>query len=292
MNSPLQAAPAPLTLGSADSPRARATQFHELIQEIDAAMGASMGKVTEIEQRGYLDNLFSSSRDDLIAHARSQNQVNTLLVKLHQQTIALNTMGYAYLASVIAEFERQVNEGSKDRDGKIHVLSGKGKEVARMATVMFNAILDTSQLTQERIDANTAAVLDHDGRLGELARAFSQQSNRISSFERFQEIVEDRLEELADGALRYEEALATWKGVIDELVQQQASVVNELNQLERGDALLRAELAALRGDMAFVVEREDTLRKQLRRTIWTLWPAVVVMVGLCGAAFGHVFGLV
>jgi hypothetical protein len=47
---------------------------------------------------------------------------------------------YAYLISDIAEFERQVNEGVRDSDGKMHVPSCKGKEVAQMAMQTHNAI--------------------------------------------------------------------------------------------------------------------------------------------------------
>jgi hypothetical protein len=140
------------------APKAKASHLLEIVREIEKAAEDSAIKISEIEKRGWLKNLVTSGRDDLLSTARFQGRINDLLVRLNQEAISLSTLGYVYLASVIAEFERQVNEGAKGSDGRIHVLSENGKRVAGMAKEMFSAILETSRSTQEKIDANAEAV--------------------------------------------------------------------------------------------------------------------------------------
>ncbi|MGJ7578552.1 hypothetical protein ACSFA3_00035 [Variovorax sp. RHLX14] len=141
------------------APESQASRLLGLVKEIENAAKEANVKVAEIESRGFLKNLVTSSRDDLVSTAKSQSRINDLLVRLNQEVVALNTLGYVYLASVFAEFERQINEGVRDSDGKIHVLSESGKRVASAAKEMFSAILDSSRSTQEKIDA-TAEVAD------------------------------------------------------------------------------------------------------------------------------------
>ncbi|MGK5017055.1 hypothetical protein [Janthinobacterium sp. BJB446] len=141
------------------SPQEQASRIFSLIKKLEDTAKKAGLEVSEIESRGWWKNIVSSSRDDLISTARSQGEINDLLVKLNQEIIGLNTLGFAYLTSVIAEFERQVNEGVKDSDGRIHVLSENGKNVAKAAKAMFSAILDASRETQGRIDANTEAAI-------------------------------------------------------------------------------------------------------------------------------------
>ncbi|HCA17320.1 MAG TPA: hypothetical protein DEO64_09345 [Alcaligenes faecalis] len=139
------------------APEGQASRLLGLVKEIDKAAKEANVKVAEIESRGFFKNLVTSSRDDLVSTARSQSRINDLLVRLNQEVVALNTLGYVYLASVFAEFERQINEGVRDSDGKIHVLSESGKRVASAAKEMFSAILDSSRSTQEKIDATAEA---------------------------------------------------------------------------------------------------------------------------------------
>lgn len=139
------------------APEGQASRLLGLVKEIEKAAKEANFKVSEIESRGFFKNLVTSSRDDLVSTARSQSRINELLVRLNQEVVALNTLGYVYLASVFAEFERQINEGVRDSDGKIHVLSESGKRVASAAKEMFSAILDSSRSTQEKIDATAEA---------------------------------------------------------------------------------------------------------------------------------------
>ena len=139
------------------APEDQALRLLGLVKDIEKAAKEANVKVAEIESRGFFKNLVTSSRDDLVSTARSQSRINDLLVRLNQEVVALNTLGYAYLASVFAEFERQINEGVRDSDGKIHVLSESGKRVASAAREMFSAILDSSRSTQEKIDATAEA---------------------------------------------------------------------------------------------------------------------------------------
>lgn len=139
------------------APEDQASRLLGLVKEIEKATREADVKVAEIESRGFFKNLVTSSRVDLVSTAKSQSRINDLLVRLNQEVVALNTLGYVYLASVLAEFERQINEGVRDSDGKIHVLSENGKRVASAAKEMFSAILDSSRSTQEKIDATAEA---------------------------------------------------------------------------------------------------------------------------------------
>jgi chromosome segregation ATPase len=261
-----ESAPAQST---AVAPRERASQFHRLILEIEKAMGESQSHVQEIQERGVWRNLVSSSRDDLIAHANGQNTVNTLLLKLQREAISLNTLGYAYLTSLIAEFERQVNEGVRDSDGQIHVLSSKGKEVAQMATEMFNAILDTSESTQARIDANTAALAEHEQRFAELTRVLAEEVERTTAFEQFR--------------LTSAQALTA-------LGQQHLEVLNRLQSHERERAVMQAQIETSRDELSQAAGREVGLQRQMQRLLWTVWPAVGVTAGLAVATCARVLG--
>lgn len=228
-------------------------------------------QIDKVLERGVLRNLVSSSRDDLVEHANGQNRVNTLLLKLQREAIALNTLGYAYLTSLIAEFERQVNEGVRDSDGKIHVLSSKGKEVAQMAKEMFNAILDTSESTQSRIDANTATVAEHERRLAEVTHGLGEQAERTAAFEAFRLASTQTLEELG---------------------RQQAGVLAGFQVHESERAAMQSEVATLRDGLSRAGEREADLQRKLRRLLWTVWPAIAATTALSLVTLLHTFGWV
>lgn len=264
------AAPKPPPMPTtAIAPRERASQFSRLIFEIEDAIEESEAQVEEIGKRGVLRNLFSSSRDDLVAHAEGQNKLNGLLLKLQREAISLNTLGYAYLTSLIAEFERQVNEGLRGSDGEIHVLSSTGKEIAQMATEMFGAILDTSESTQARIDANTEALAEHEQRLTVLAQGVAEQAGLVAAFERFR-----------SGAAEANEVIA----------QQHASLLSGFRVHEREFAALQSQVAAMRDELSRGCEREASLEQHLRRFRWTVWPALGATAGLCLAMSVHAFG--
>jgi DNA repair exonuclease SbcCD ATPase subunit len=163
----------------AASPQEQASRIFGLIKKLEGAAKKADLKVSEIESRGWLKNIVASSRDDLVSTARSQGEINELMVQLNQEIIGLNTLGFAYLTSVIAEFERQVNEGVKDSDGRIHVLSENGRNVAKAAKEMFGAILDTSRETQGRIDANAEAAVGLRLDVDTLSGSFSAYSSLV-----------------------------------------------------------------------------------------------------------------
>jgi DNA repair exonuclease SbcCD ATPase subunit len=178
MNALVQSAPS-----STASPKEQASRLIGIVTEIQEAAKQADLKVSESESRGWLKNLVTSNRDDLVSTAKSQGRINDLFVRLNQEVIALNTLGYVYLTNVIAEFERQVNEGVKGSDGRIHVLSESGKRVAAAAKEMFSAILDTSRLTQEKIDANAEATEALRTEVGNLVESSLSHSGLIASLQ-------------------------------------------------------------------------------------------------------------
>lgn len=232
-------------------------------------MKESADKVDEIEKRGTLRNLISSSRGDLIAHATGQNKVNALLLQLQREAITLSTLGYAYVTSLLAEFERQVNEGVRDSDGQIHVLSSKGKEVAQMATEMFNAILDASESTQARIDANTEALAAHEQRFAELTRALAEEVERTKAFEQFRLASAQALEAVG---------------------RQHLQVLDGFQEHERERAAMLAQVERFRDELSQAAGREVGLQRRVQRLLWTIWPAVGVTAGLAAVTCARVLG--
>jgi hypothetical protein len=176
MNALIQSNPS-----TATSPKEQASRLIGVVREIQEAAKQADIKVSEIEGRGWLKNLVASNRDDLVSTAKSQGRINDLFVRLNQEIIALNTLGYVYLTNVIAEFELQVNEGVKGSDGRIHVLSESGQRVAKAAKEMFSAILDTSRSTQEKIDANSEATVALRIETDDLAKSALTQFSLIES---------------------------------------------------------------------------------------------------------------
>lgn len=202
MNALIQSAPS-----SAASPKEQASRLISIVTEIQEAAKQADLKVSEIESRGWLKNLVTSNRDDLVSTAKSQGRINDLFVRLNQEVIALNTLGYVYLTNVIAEFERQVNEGVKGSDGRIHVLSESGKRVAAAAKEMFSAILDTSRLTQEKIDANAEATETLRIDVGNLVESTLSHAGLIASLQDISRELQTRTDQLGAVAAQHEDDL-------------------------------------------------------------------------------------
>lgn len=276
------------------TPQERATSLFGIVSDIDDAMRESNGTITKIEGRGVFQNVFSSSREDLLAYAQSQQRINGLLVKLNQEVVATNMMGYTFLASVVADFVRQVDEGRKDSDGRLHVLSRNGKEVARMATEMFNAILDGSRLTQERIDANSAAVQDLDGKYAEVTNELAQQAARMSFLEDFSATADLRFKGRDAVAQRHGEMLDRSREAIEVLTRQQTATRDQIGEfkiaVERDRAALRDEITSLREQLINLAAHNTAEKKSLLRTMKVTWTVMALSALTCLVMGARAFG--
>lgn len=145
---------------TAISPRDVARDLMGTIRLIEEALESSGQEISRVEGRGALKNLFSSSRDDLVAISRSQNRINDLMLDMIREIITLNVMSYSYMAGVLEEFMRMSKSGWKDKDGQIQRLSTTGKEFADTAARIFAKIMDGARSTQQAIELNAVQIED------------------------------------------------------------------------------------------------------------------------------------
>ncbi len=266
MNTLIQSKPS-----SAAAPSAQATRLLGIVREIQEAAKDANLKISEIESRGWLKNLVASSRGDLVSTAKSQGRINDLFVRLNQEAIALNTLGYVYLASVIAEFERQVNEGVKGSDGRIHVLSENGRHVARAAKEMFSAILDSSRSTQEKIDTNAEAIVDLRSNVDQLANSARIHTGQIEVLQDSSSELQSRAEQLGAVATQHREAL---DGLLSELAaanrlahEQADGNSRTLQRLEDGIESVSAVTASIDARTSAIEEATDSVDVRLAEQI-------------------------
>lgn len=140
------------------SPREVARDLMGTIKLIEEALESSGQEISRVEGRGALKNLFSSSREDLLAISRSQNRINDLMLDMIREIITLNVMSYTYMAGVLDEFMRMTKSGWKDKDGQIQRLSSTGKDFADTAARIFAKIMDGARSTQQAIEFNAVRI--------------------------------------------------------------------------------------------------------------------------------------
>lgn len=150
-----------------------------MMGEIDEAIRESNAALAEVEGRSWGASLIASDRDDLVKVSRAQGRINDLMIEMMNQIIVVNTMGYAYLVSVIDEFDRSVNNGWIDSEGKVQKLSESGRNFAAKATTIFNAILDGSRATQEKIESQAAAIDELEERMRQVVEIGDRQHRSL-----------------------------------------------------------------------------------------------------------------
>lgn len=239
------------------APEGQASRLLGLVKEIEKAAKEANVKVAEIESRGFFKNLVISSRDDLVSTARSQSRINDLLVRLNQEVVALNTLGYVYLASVFAEFERQINEGVRDSDGKIHALSESGKRVASAAKEMFSAILDSSRSTQEKIDATAEATDALRADVDRLTDGAFAHSELIHGLQVGSSTLLERSERLGALAAEHSEAIVRTAESVRKLIAVEGEITAQLEFLLKSYRVVEHDVPTLAAQMAKMTASQD-----------------------------------
>lgn len=263
------------------APEGQASRLLGLVKEIEKAAKEANVKVAEIESRGFFKNLVTSSRDDLVSTARSQSRINDLLVRLNQEVVALNTLGYVYLASVFAEFERQINEGVRDSDGKIHVLSESGKRVACAAKEMFSAILDSSRSTQEKIDATAEAADALRADVDWLTEGALAHSELIDGLRVGSSTLLERSERLGALAAEHSEAIVRAAESVRKLIAVEGETTAQLEFLLKSYRGVEHDVSTLAAQMAKMTASQANEKSQLLRAIWALGAIVAALTALC-----------
>lgn len=268
MFSKFQAPPASKDSGLApSSPDRSRLRLLAITEKIGHALEASQTTVKGIEDRGTFANLLASDREDLVTVARGQNSINSLMMEMMREIIAVNVMGYAYLASVINEFRINVKDGWTDADGRFYTLSKTGKDFADTATIIFTSILDGARSTQEAISDNAQAVAQAQHSLAELV---AQDEKRVQTLRTLAKAMSDQIRVIAtleagDQVLirRMDEAGDVWR-------KGQSLITRRLDAMGTN---LSDELATCRSDLQVPVaairaqaERMEHLEKTLVET--------------------------
>lgn len=233
------------------TPKQVATDLIGTIKDIEDAINSSGKAIKEVEGRGFLKNIFSSSSDDLVTISRSQNDINGLMLSLIQEIITLNVMSYSYLASVLAEFHKSIKDGWIDSEGRFQELSESGEEFANTASNIFEKIIEGSRSTQEKIELNGARIEELQQFLEKKDALDEQQSQDIANLKialrNKSSIVEQQTQQIRS----LTESLERKKNLIDEQSKQMEEIRRLLELQKSIDEQLTLRVAGLVEDLQY-----------------------------------------
>lgn len=281
------------------------------IKDIEKATEDATSNVSQIESRGWLKSLVSSTSSDLVAISKSQNKINEMLVGMINEVIRLNVMSYSVLAAVLAEFSQRVSEGMTDTNGNVIKLSKVGKDVADSAALIFNKILDGSRSTQEKIELTEERVEEIREALVEKDYLDQQQSKEIANLQHSIEekahldahqsmeikALGETVEAFSQQALRIEAELEKSRASVSAQDKTIDGLRVALGQSEARCGALEAEHGSLKNGLALtfttldgsalrLVAMEATIAR-LRFALWGgLGATAVVLIAIAARAFG------
>lgn len=294
------------------TPSSVANDLFIKVKQIENAISTSQSHVQQVESRGVLKTLFSSTSTDLVHISKSQNRINDLMLQMINEIITLNVMSFSFLASVMEEFEKRVAEGMRDANGHIIKLSHVGKNFADSAASIFNKIIEGSRSTRETIALNTEQIEQIRVALSAKAEIDEQQSIKIASLEHAIEVKEelDDRQSLDIEALKsllqqqhqrldgvesnLSESDALGRQLAGQVAQWCAQVdrqAGQIGQLEVALASLTAEHGALRTDYVQAVQRFAAAEQTHARQRKTTWATMAVLAVLSIVMAAHVFGV-
>lgn len=169
--------------GNSLTPKQVAEGIFLRISELEKAVAQSERHVAEIESRGALKSLFSSTKTDLINISKSQNKINDVMLEVVNEAIALNVTSYSFLAAVIEQLEQRVTHGMHDSNGRIIKLSDVGRGFADSAASIFNNILEGSRETKESLAQSAEHIEQVEHALHETDTQVQKQAMQLSSMQ-------------------------------------------------------------------------------------------------------------
>src|SRR5690554_1898825 len=233
------------------TPKQVATDLMGTIKDIEDAINSSGKTIKEVEGRGFLKNIFSSSSCDLVTISRSQNDINGLMLSLIQEIITLNVMSYSYLAAVLAEFHKSIKDGWIDSEGRFQELSENGEAFANTASNIFEKIIEGSRSTQEKIELNSARIEGLQQFLEKKDALDEQQSQDIANLKSALRDKSSMVEQQSQQIRTLTESLERKKNLIDEQSKQMEEIRRLLEQQKSVDEQLTLRLAGLVEDLQY-----------------------------------------
>lgn len=242
MSTELTTLPRPVT-----TPKEVAHDLLGTIKQIEEAIDGTKQQIEQVEGRGFFANVFSSSRNDLIAVSRSQGQINDLMLGMIQEVLTLNVMSYTYLASVMDEFHQLSRKGWTDTDGKMQRLSRTGRDFADTAGKIFTQIIDGSRSTHEAIELNTSDIAELKSGLKDKDEIDRQQSEELRA-------LAERLKTKAGLIKELEAALAHKENLDDEQTRKITQALQTLSMIEKENLERSRRVEMLQNELQTVRE--------------------------------------
>lgn len=177
------------------------------ISDLEKAITKSNGDRDEIENRGLIKSLFSSTRADLIKISKSQNTINEVMLEVVNEAITLNVTSYSFLAAVIEQLEQRVTHGMHDSNGRIIKISDVGRGFADSATSIFNKILEGSRETRESLAQNAKRIKQVDHGLQRTDAQVQKQTMQLSALQAEMDIRQAKDEEHTQQMLQLQHQL-------------------------------------------------------------------------------------
>lgn len=233
------------------TPKQVATDLMGTIKDIEDAISSSGKAIKEVEGRGFLKNIFSSSSYDLVTISKTQNDINGLMLSLIQEIITLNVMSYSYLAAVLAEFHKSIKDGWIDSEGRFQELSESGEAFANTASNIFEKIIEGSRSTQEKIELNSARLEGLQQFLEKKDALDEQQSQDIANLKSALRDKSSMVEQQSQQIRNLTESLERKKSLIDEQSKQMEDIRRLLEQQKSVDEQLTLRLAGLVEDLQY-----------------------------------------
>jgi hypothetical protein len=231
------------------TPASVASDLLAVIKDIENCVDGAKNEVSSIESRGWFKSVFSSTQTDLVSISRSQNKINDMMLGLIQEVISLNVMSYSFLVAVIGELEQRARDGWVNAEGQFQSLSTTGQDFADKARNIFLRIVEGAKNTQERIELNSAYIV-------EIRQTLSQETERVEAM----------AERLDQQALRDEQQTQTIQALMRDLNE------NRRVDDERAQAVSRMELdlTAVRSQLADLERRSDARHKGMKAVLYVL----------------------
>lgn len=124
------------------------------IKSLEDELRLARDKASEIENRGFIKSVFSSTSKDLMYLTRSQNSINEKMLLLIQETIKLNSFSRVGIEILIGDLRGYIEKGFIDVNGQHVRLSKEGEEIAEQTISHLETIYNSAKEVDGKVEKN------------------------------------------------------------------------------------------------------------------------------------------
>lgn len=224
------------------------------IKSLEDELRQAREMADEIDRRGLIKSLFSSTSNDLMCLTRLQNSINEKMLLLIQETIKLNSFSRFGIEILIGELRGYIEKGFIDVNGHHVRLSREGEEIAEQTISHLETIYNSAREIDGKVEQNAEDIKFLNAEL-ELKSALDARQDE--SIARLHELLaaNGKLDDSQDAAIA---KLTVQNTSLESLVkvfretaeQQQLALTNRLSDIDRSNAnwrwiLLTTQVALL-----------------------------------------------